>query len=161
MFLYALMCLSLLLTAGCGRHETTGSVVGTGSGAIIGTMLGGSKHAGTGAALGALGGYIIGNSIGKSADDDEMAEERERTQRIHMRRQAELQAENEKLRQAARRWCEKCNRESFIKNANSCASCGGKLIFERICNKCSTRFEPASGHKYCPYCPAGTALSAR
>lgn len=159
MFIFTLL-IGTLLLSGCGRNEATGGVLGAGTGAALGAIAGG-RHAGVGAAIGALGGYVLGSSVGRSADDDEQVEIQERKERMHLQRQAALERENERLRESTRKYCNNCNKQSMLKNANSCSHCGGKLIYERICPKCAEKFEPQSGYRYCPYCPPGTQLSAR
>jgi len=60
-----------LITTGCATKEDTGTLVGAGTGALIGNQFGhgGGKVAAT--IGGALIGGFIGNRIGKSMDDED------------------------------------------------------------------------------------------
>jgi hypothetical protein len=154
-----------ILTSGCGKNESCGSVMGTATGAVLGAAVTNSKNRVVGAALGGLVGNLVGGSIGRAADEEEDAERQEHVARIQARRDAATQheisrirAENEQLKQ---RWCSRCNRQVTLTGANSCPSCGGELIRERYCRECSTVFSPTSGYRYCPYCKRAQALACR
>lgn len=165
-------CASLLTMCGCGKNETAGSLVGGGAGAAIGAAVSGSHNSGTGALIGGLAGTLLGSTIGRAADDDERDEEtvREREHQARIRAQqearhrhevAQVQAENRVLKQTLDRWCINCNRHCTLVGANSCPSCGGQLIHEKVCHMCAAVFSPKSGYRYCPYCRSGVMLSAR
>ncbi len=62
------LCLSAVLTGGCQTRTQTGTLAGTGIGALAGQIIGGSTGATLlGAGIGAGAGYLIGNSQDKKA----------------------------------------------------------------------------------------------
>jgi len=153
------LCVLITLLAGCGKHETTGSVMGTATGGIIGASV--AKNSGTGALIGGLIGNVLGGAIGRSADDDEREEEQEHEARMHARQLASRDHENRRLRQQMTKWCMDCNKKSTIYGANSCTSCGGNLVHEKFCTRCTTLFSPEEGFRYCPHCKVKVLLSSR
>ncbi len=65
-----------LFLGGCQTNEQTGGLIGAGSGAVLGGLLGnaiGHNAAGTliGAGIGAAGGYFIGSAIGRQLDEQD------------------------------------------------------------------------------------------
>lgn len=150
---------TLLILGGCGKNETAGSVVGTGAGALIGASV--AKNSGTGALIGGLIGTVLGGAVGRSADDNEREEVEERRERAHARELALRERENQVLRHQLTKWCADCNRKATVVGANSCTSCGGNLIHEKFCTRCTTLFSPQEGYKYCPYCKTKVLLSSR
>jgi len=61
----------------CETNEGTGTLVGAGTGAAVGGIVGnnlGSGHTGAGMAIGALAGGLVGNRIGASQDTANRAE---------------------------------------------------------------------------------------
>lgn len=163
-FLLVLFCYTLLITS-CGKHESTGGVMGTATGAIIGASVAGKHDKATGAIIGGLLGNVVGTSVGRAADDEEREEDRARTNRVHARERARheheirrMHQENQKLKQ---RWCDCCNREVAISGASTCPTCGGELIQKRICVECRSTFSPTSGYRYCPYCKNRNRLIGR
>ena len=152
-------CLALAFLSSCGKHETTGSVIGTGAGALIGAAV--TKNSGTGALIGGLIGNVFGGVAGRAADEEEREEKREHEARVHARQLATRDHENRILRQQMTKWCVDCNREATIHGANSCTSCGGNLVHEKFCTRCTTLFSPKEGYRYCPYCKTKILLSSR
>src|SRR5215469_7427774 len=69
---------TLLATAGCETGKGTGTLVGTGVGALIGRAAGGNTGMLIGAGVGAMGGYIIGNEA-----DRAYAREKQRSQQVN------------------------------------------------------------------------------
>lgn len=82
------MSLSLM---SCATNEGTGTLVGAGSGAALGGIIGnnvGSGHTGTGMALGALAGGLVGNRVGAAQDTANVARaesERANTATVYVR----------------------------------------------------------------------------
>ena len=157
----------LLVTAGCGKDETTGGVFGTASGALVGAAVA-PRNPLAGAAIGGLIGNVVGTSVGRSSDRSHDNRQREMEERVHARRLAatqrelsEAESEARALRQANTRWCMKCRAKSTIIGAHSCAHCGGNLISELMCRSCSRTFSPDCRYQCCPYCVGGVALSGR
>ena len=59
--------LGLVFAAGCESDAQTGTLIGTGIGALAGQAIGGDTEATLiGAGVGAVGGYIIGNESDKN-----------------------------------------------------------------------------------------------
>ncbi len=142
----SIMFLSLFLTS-CGKHEEKRGTVGTIAGAAVGAAVSSNKSRGSGTLLGALVGNYLGRSSGRNKD-----------KKVKINN---LEAENRSLHKKLIKFCESCNRESRIDCANSCASCGLRLIQEKFCTRCNTIFLPQSGYNYCPYCSVKVALKAR
>jgi len=153
-FFITLCMSSLLMMTSCGKHETEGRTIGTVAGATIGTVLSGGNSKGDGAVLGALIGNYIGGEYGRAQDD---AEEEKR----HDHKVTTLQAENQQLKRQLMKYCQTCSRKVRIRGAQSCPSCGDKLIHEKFCNRCRTIFTPQSGYRFCPYCSVKVALLGR
>lgn len=86
--LAATMSLSLV---SCATNEGTGTLVGAGTGAALGGIVGnnlGDGHTGAGMALGALAGGLVGNRIGASQDTANQARyeaERANTTTVYVR----------------------------------------------------------------------------
>ncbi len=158
----------LLILSGCGRQEGAAGTVGTVSGALIGASVAGRHNTAAGAVIGGLAGHLVGSSIGRAADEqeaDEVAEMRERAHARHIAsantRAQEIEAENRALRQASARWCADCRRQSTLIGAHSCTVCGGDLITDLMCSKCTRTYSPTSGYSCCPYCRGGVRLIGR
>ena len=140
----------LFLMNGCGPKESQAGTLGALTGAAIGAAVGDEEGALVGAAIGAA----VGSSIGRS--EDRRDEEREHQEEVR-----QLESEKHQLEQELDRWCDTCGRKSRIRGAQSCSHCGGKLIREKFCDRCKTRFKPSEGHRYCPYCSVKTRLKSR
>lgn len=152
---------SLLLLSGCGKNEGHGGTVGAVSGALVGASLANKRDQATGALIGGLVGNLVGSAIGRNADDEEAAYENKIRERHHARRLAQIEQENENLRQSLRKWCFDCRRKSNVIGAYSCTSCGGTLMTELHCHRCSRTYEPTSGFYCCPFCQGGVKLAPR
>ena len=61
----------IIVLTGCGKHETSGSVMGTATGALLGASLAGKHSKGSGALIGGLVGNMLGGSVGRGADEEE------------------------------------------------------------------------------------------
>jgi surface antigen len=70
--LLALCCASLLLATGCygpmGPKETGGTLIGAGTGALIGSQIGGGRGSLVAVAVGTLAGALLGQEVGRSLD---------------------------------------------------------------------------------------------
>jgi hypothetical protein len=143
-FLIVIGCVALI--AGCGKHEKAG----TATGAVLGAAVAGKHSRGSGALVGGL----IGNYFGRRAD--KKVEKKEQKEKVE-----ELKAENRDLQAQLTKWCENCNQQVRIRGAKSCPGCGGKLIQEKFCDRCSTVFSPGCGFRYCPYCSKRVELASR
>ena len=76
-----LMCICTLVLSGCapemGPKETGGTVIGAGTGALIGSQIGEGRGSLVAVAIGTLAGALIGQSVGRSLDRaDQLAMER-------------------------------------------------------------------------------------
>lgn len=131
-----------LFLVGCGAYQSAG----TATGAAIGATVGKEK--------GALVGALIGNYVGSELDKTEERKE-------HQREVSVLESEKRSLEQQLRKWCCRCNRQVSIRGAQSCPTCGGKLIQEKFCHRCKTIYSPESGYKFCPYCSVKVPLDSR
>lgn len=74
----ALATVTAVLLAGCQNmqdnpKQTMGTVLGAGTGALIGSQIGGGRGQLVGVALGTLAGAMIGSEIGKSLDNADKA----------------------------------------------------------------------------------------
>lgn len=158
-------CFGMAIITSCGKHETTGGVMGTTTGAIIGASVANRKNTATGALIGGLIGNAIGRSIGQEADEDERQIQYEHNEKRHTQRHAMAQQKIDQLKYENRilkqKWCPSCNHVINLVSAKSCPSCGSELIRERYCRECSSIFSPQSGYRYCPYCKQGTRLATR
>lgn len=79
--LVALCCASLLLVVGCtgamGPKETGGTLIGAGTGALIGSQIGGGRGTLVAVAVGTLAGALLGQEVGRSLDRaDQLAMQR-------------------------------------------------------------------------------------
>ncbi|MDY0260994.1 RT0821/Lpp0805 family surface protein [Syntrophotalea acetylenica] len=65
-------CAFLLLLSGCygtmGSKETGGTLIGAGTGALIGSQIGGGRGTLVAVAVGTLAGALLGQEVGKSLD---------------------------------------------------------------------------------------------
>lgn len=145
---------TVLLTSGCGKHETTGGTVGAATGAAIGAAVSGRHSKGEGAIIGGLIGNIVGRSAGQ-------AEDRKETREEHEKEVQSLQRQNHNLRRQLTKWCDVCGKQVRITGAQSCPDCGGPLIQEKFCERCRQAFSPDTGYKYCPYCSVKARLQSR
>lgn len=145
-FIIIIGALPLITLTSCGKDETTGGMVGAGTGALLGTAVAGRSSRGEGAVIGALAGGLLGSTIGRESD-------RESDNAAHSREVNRLNADRERLRQEALRWCSDCGRQVNLANAQTCPSCGGKLIREKHCNACGRTFHYPEllSYRYCPY----------
>jgi uncharacterized protein YcfJ len=100
----AMMTLSLSAGAmtGCDNSAKSGTLIGAGSGALLGQAIGGNtKGTLIGAGAGALGGYIIGNEMDKDrAKKEQQTREARANNPTYQQNQHtdQLNAENERLR---------------------------------------------------------------
>jgi len=153
----------VLIFSGCGKNEASAGMVGTASGAVIGSSVSGKKNKGTGTVLGALIVNYLGRQVGKEADRQEVKEKQEKEHKNEeIRRLAE---ENGELRKSIEKWCSNCSRRVSVVGANTCPFCGYELILEKFCRRCGASFAPQSSYRYCPYCKSdhgkGVILSYR
>jgi surface antigen len=76
--LLALICAFLFVATGCygpmGPKETGGTLIGAGTGALIGSQIGGGRGTLVAVAVGTLAGALLGQEVGRSLDRaDQMA----------------------------------------------------------------------------------------
>lgn len=67
----AVAAMTVVLLAGCegsGQKQTLGTILGAGTGALVGSQIGGGKGKLAAVAVGTLAGALIGSEIGKSLD---------------------------------------------------------------------------------------------
>ncbi len=159
--LVSTVCCFATLISGCGKHESSAGAVGAGAGAIIGNAVAGRKDKGTGTLVGALIGNFFGREIGQAADKEEEQIKRAANARRAKQMFAELQEENNHLRENLKKWCFSCQKKINILGALSCPSCGDELGREKFCRSCATTFTPDSSCRYCPYCRGRVLLSMR
>jgi len=151
-----LLFICLFCFSGCGKHEGTTGVLGTGAGAAVGSSVSSKKNKGMGTLVGALIGNYWGRQVGKAADKEEEKEVRGQKNEIR-----HLRAENRNLKNAIEKWCYHCKEKINLVGANSCPYCGNDLAIEKYCRGCTRNFDPDSKYRYCPSCRGGVLLSYR
>jgi surface antigen len=91
-----LILLTVFMTAGCapqmGSKETGGTIIGAGTGALIGSQIGRGKGQLVAVAIGTLAGALIGGEVGRSLD---------RADQIAMQRNAQVALETNRTNQGS------------------------------------------------------------